>query len=105
MSNSLKQTRQFDQMFDTPVRFKPEGRYISRREYTRQEAADVITEQMRLDGSFYPDEYVDAGDLEAQWVRWTFPPAEMRGDLPSPCWMVCMEGELGAQPVWGVMYG
>jgi hypothetical protein len=65
---------------------------VSRARYSQEEAARLIGEEI--------DDEVRPGALEATWMRYGYPPADV--GLDDPCWFTCSEGR-GAQPVW--LYG
>lgn len=95
--------RKFDQQFATPKQFTPDGLHVSRRAYSREEAAQIIQQTLR--DEVFPesadDIVVRPEDLRASWVRWTF--QDWSAELPSPCWMVCGKNEHGAQPTWELL--
>lgn len=87
----------FDEAFKEPCFFEPEGVYVSRRAYTREEAA-VLIRKTWVD-CWGRDMEVKVRDLEASWVRFG-PTGFMEGELGKMAWMVVDEGTPGSQPVW-----
>ena len=85
--------------FKEPCFFEPEGCYVSRRAYSREEAAARM-QKAYAECGWPPDEMPISPDaLQESWVRFG-PTGFMEGDLGKMAWMVCPEGTRGAQPVW-----
>ena len=87
----------FDEAFKEPLRFEPEGLYLSRRLYDKRTAAALFAKDRREYGGYY--ETVQSDLLEESWVRFG-PTGEMEDELGKMAWMVCGGHERGAQPVW-----
>lgn len=89
----------FDEQFKEATFFEPEGLYISRRAYSREEAASLMLKEYHDRCGDFDVEEIKPGDLTHQWVR--FGPAGMMSEeIGDMAWMVCPEGTRGAQPVW-----
>lgn len=85
--------KKFEAMFGEPVAFYPDGLYLSRNAFTRDEAAEAFSEEL--------DQEVNADSLAEKWVRFQFTPEEARSELGCDhCWMEVHVKTKGAQPVW-----
>ncbi len=87
---------QFDIQFSSVQGFYPNGFHLSRKLYTREEAAKIFAQELIL-----KEDEVLASKIKEKFVRWQTTPVDLREDgLPDITWIVCDKGSRNAQPTW-----
>lgn len=85
--------KKFEEGFNSPVGFYPDGSHISRNAYTREQAALEIGREHGC--VIRPD------NLKESWVRFQFASEDVRDEMGCEhCWMEVPEGTKNAQPTW-----
>ena len=91
-----KKKSKFDETFSEVIGFYPEGLYLSKNLFTKEEALKMFREYDECNS------YVKDSDIKEAFVRFQATPRELREDgLEDMAWMTCKPDDRGAQPCWG----